>query len=197
MKKNIFIPTVTDINSDSERSYDIYSLLLKHRVIFLSGEIHDDLANLIISQILFLSSENEKKDITLYINSYGGSVSSALAIYDTMQIVKPDISTICIGTAASAASLLLSAGKKKKRFCLENSTIMIHQVLSSVQGQASDIKIHAEHILYIANKVSNILSKHTNQTIEKIKKDSDRDYFMNSKEAKDYGIIDNIICNKI
>ncbi|MCX6739911.1 MAG: ATP-dependent Clp endopeptidase proteolytic subunit ClpP [Candidatus Parcubacteria bacterium] len=191
--QNYLIPTVVEKSSMGERAYDIYSRLLKERIIFLGSPIDDAVANTVIAQLLFLASEDDKKDIKLYINSPGGSVTDGLAIYDTIQYIKPDVSTICIGIAASMAAVLLSAGAKGKRLCLPNSEVMIHQVMGGAEGQATDIKIRAEHILKIKDKLNVILAKHTGQPIEKIEKDSDRDYFMSAEEALKYGIIDKII----
>ena len=187
------IPTVIEKTNYGERAYDIYSRLLKDRIIFLGTAIDDGVANAIIAQLLFLEQQNPKEDIKIYINSPGGSVSSALAIYDTMQYIKPDVQTICVGIAASAAALLLSAGKKGKRFALPNSEVMIHQVMGGAQGQASDINIHAQHILKTKEKLNAILAKHTGQKVPKVEKDTDRDYFMSSEEAVKYGIVDKII----
>jgi len=189
----MLVPMVIDKSQFGERAYDIYSRLLKDRVIFLGGPIDDDVANLIIAQLLFLESEDAKKDIFLYINSPGGVVSAGLAIYDTMQYIKPDISTICVGQAASAAAILLSAGAKGKRLALPNSRVMIHQVMGGAEGQATDIEIQTKEIIRIKNIINNILSKHTKQTISKIEKDTDRDYYMNSEEAKKYGLVDEVI----
>ncbi len=187
------IPMVIEQTGRGERAYDIFSRLLKERIIFITGEINDILSSLIISQLLFLESENQNKDISMYINSPGGSVMSGLSIYDTMQFIKPEINTISIGQACSMAALLLSAGSKNKRYALPNSRIMIHQPLGAYQGQASDIKIHAEEIIKIRHNLNYILSKHTGKNIKNIEIDTDRDYFMSSKEALDYGIIDKII----
>ena len=187
------IPTVIEKTNYGERAYDIYSRLLKDRIIFLGTPIDDGVSNAIIAQLLFLEQQNPKEDIKIYINSPGGSVSSALAIYDTMQYIKPDVQTICVGLAASAAALLLSAGKKGKRFCLPNAEVMIHQVMGGAQGQASDVNIHAQHILRTKEKLNNILAKHTGQKISKVEKDSDRDYFMSAEEAVKYGIVDKMI----
>jgi len=187
------IPTVIEKTSYGERAYDIYSRLLKDRIIFLGTPIDDGVANAIIAQLLFLEQQNSKEDIKLYINSPGGVVSSALAIYDTIQYVKPDVQTICVGLAASGAALLLSAGKKGKRMILPNGEVMIHQVLGGTQGQASDIDIHARHILKLKAKLNQILAKHTGQKIAKIEKDTDRDYFMSAEEAVKYGIVDKVI----
>ena len=193
MNSQYLIPTVIEKTNYGERAYDIYSRLLKDRIIFLGTAIDDGVANAVIAQLLFLEQQNSKDDIKLYINSPGGSVSSALAIYDTMQYVKADVQTICVGLAASAASLLLSAGKKGKRMILPNAEVMIHQVLGGTSGQASDIDIHARHILKIKEQLNKILAKHTGQTISKVEKDTDRDYFMSAQEAVKYGIVDKII----
>jgi len=187
------IPSVIEKTSYGERSYDIYSRLLKDRIIFLGSAIDDGVANSVIAQLLFLEQQNQKEDIKLYINSPGGVVTSALAIYDTMQYVKADVQTICVGTAASGAALLLSAGAKGKRFILPNSEVLIHQVMGGTQGQATDIDIHARHILKMKDRLNKILAKHTEQKLEKIIKDTDRDYFMSAEEAKEYGIVDKII----
>ena len=176
-----------------ERAYDIYSRLLQNRIVFLSGPIDDDVANTVIAQLLFLAYEDQNKDIKLYINSPGGSVSAALAIYDTMQYIQPDVSTICIGMAASAAALILTCGEKGKRLSLPNSEILLHQVMGGAEGQAKDIEISAKHILKVKEKVNTILSKHTNKPLAQIEKDTDRDFWMSSKEALDYGVIDSII----
>ncbi|HEX8974685.1 MAG TPA: ATP-dependent Clp endopeptidase proteolytic subunit ClpP [Patescibacteria group bacterium] len=193
MKNQYLIPTVIEKTNYGERAYDIYSRLLKDRIIFLGTPIDDGVANAIIAQLLFLEQQNPKEDIKLYINSPGGQVSSALAIYDTMQYVKPDVQTICVGLAASAASLLLAAGKKGKRFVLPNAEVMIHQVLGGAQGQASDVDIHARHILKTKDQLNRILAKHTGQKLAKIEKDSDRDYFMSATEAAEYGMVDKVI----
>ena len=187
------IPMVIEQTPRGERSFDIYSRLLKERVIFLSGPIDDYISNLVVAQLLFLESENPEKDISIYINSPGGSISAGLAIYDTMQFVKPSISTMCIGQAASMGALLLAGGDKNKRFALPNSRIMVHQPLGGFQGQASDFEIHAKEILHMKKIVNEILAKHTGQTIKKIEKDTDRDNFLDAKAAKTYGIIDNIL----
>jgi len=189
----MLIPTVIEKTNFGERAYDIYSRLLKDRIIFLGTTIDNNVANTIIAQLLFLENQDSDKDIKIYINSPGGSVSAGLAIYDTIQYIKPDVSTICIGMAASMASLLLTAGKKGKRYCLPNSEVMIHQVMGGTQGQASDIKIHAERILKTKDRLNKILQKHTDKNLKQIEKDSDRDYFMSAKEAKDYGLIDKVI----
>jgi len=187
------IPTVIEKTNYGERAYDIYSRLLKERIIFLGTTINDDVANAIIAQMLFLDSENNKKDIKLYINSPGGSVTSGMAIYDTMQYVKSDVSTICVGTASSMGAVLLASGAKNKRFILPNAEVMLHQVMGGAEGQAVDIKIRAEHILRIKDKINNVLVKHTGQTLKKIEKDTDRDYYLTSDEAIKYGIADKII----
>ena len=186
------IPIIVDKEQNSERSYDIYSRLLKERIVFLSGEINDDVANTVVSELLYLDSVNHN-DISLYINSPGGSITSGMAIMDTMNYIKSDVSTICIGMAASMAAFLLSCGKKGKRYILPNAEVMIHQPLGGASGQATEIKIAAEHILKLKNKLNKILSENTSQTLEKIELDTDRDYFMDSKESLDYGIIDKII----
>ena len=187
------IPTVIEKSQFGERAYDIYSRLLKERIIFLGDTIDDDVANTVIAQMLFLESQDKTKDIKLYINSPGGSVTAGLAIYDTMQLIAPDVSTICIGLAASMASILLSAGAKGKRFVLPNSEVMIHQVMGGAQGQASDIEISARHILKLKERLNKILASHTGQKFEKVTKDSDRDYFMSAEEAVEYGLADKII----
>ena len=191
-----FVPIVVEQSRNGERSYDIYSRLLKDRIIFLTGEIDDNTANVVIAQLLFLESENPDKDIHLYINSPGGSVSAGMAIYDTMQYIKPDVSTICVGMAASMASVLLMAGTKGKRFALPYSTVLIHQPLGGVQGQASDIAIHAKEILRVRENLYEVMVKHTGQTKEKIAADTNRDNFLTSMEAKAYGIIDEVITRK-
>ena len=187
------IPTVIEKSTYGERAYDIYSRLLKERIIFLGGVINDDTANTIIAQLLFLEKQDEKADVMLYINSPGGIVTSALAIYDTMNYLKCDVSTVCIGMAASAASLLLSSGAKGKRLVLPNAEIMIHQVMGGAEGQASDIEISARHILKIKDRLNKILAKNTGQPLEKVEKDSDRDFYMNAEEAKKYGVVDKIV----
>jgi ATP-dependent Clp protease protease subunit len=193
MKNQYLIPTVIEKTSYGERAYDIYSRLLRDRIIFMGGPINDAVANAIIAQLLFLESQNAKDDIKIYINSPGGQVTSALAIYDTMQYVKPDVSTICIGMAASAAALLLAAGKKGKRIILPNGEVLIHQVMGGTEGQASDIDIHARHILSMKQRLNEIMANHTGQPLSRVEKDSDRDYFMSAEEAKKYGIVDKII----
>ena len=187
------VPMVVEQSARGERAYDIYSRLLKDRVIFLVGEIEPHMANLIVAQLLFLEAENPDKDISLYINSPGGQVSAALSIYDTMQFIKPDVSTLCIGQAASAGALLLATGATGKRYCLPNATVMIHQVLGGFQGQSSDIQIHAKETLRIGDLLCEILAKHTGQSIEQIRKDTDRDNFMNAPQAKKYGLIDDVL----
>lgn len=187
------IPIVIEHTSKGERSYDIFSRLLKERIIFITGEINDNVASLVISQLLFLESENHSKDISIYINSPGGSVVSGLAIYDTMQFIKPNINTIAIGQACSMGALLLSSGTKNKRYALPNSRIMIHQPLGSFQGQASDIKIHANEIIFMKNKLNSILSGNTNKSIKEIEFDTERDYFMSPYDALKYGLVDKII----
>jgi len=187
------IPTVIEKSNYGERAYDIYSRLLKERIIFLGDIIDDNVANTVIAQLLFLESEDKDKDIKLYINTPGGSVTAGLAIYDTMQYVKPDVSTICVGTAASMGAVLLAAGAKKKRFALPNAEVMIHQVMGGAEGPATDIKIRAEHILRVRDRINKILAKHTTQTFNKIERDTDRDYFMTTEEALKYGVIDKII----
>jgi len=187
------IPTVIEKSQMGERAYDIYSRLLKDRIIFLGDTISDPLANTVIAQFLLLDSQSKDKDIKLYINSPGGSVTAGLAIYDTMQYIKAPIQTICIGMAASMAAVLLAAGTKGKRFVLPNAEIMLHQVMGGAEGQASDVKIRAEHILKIKDKLNKIIAAHTGQSMNKIESDTDRDYFMSAEEAKKYGIIDKII----
>lgn len=187
------IPTVLEKTNYGERAYDIYSRLLKDRIIFLGSPINDAIANTVIAQLLFLDSEDRKTDIKIYINSPGGSVSAGLAIYDTIQYVKPDVSTICVGMAASMAAVILAGGAKDKRFSLPNSEMMIHQVMGGMEGQAADIKIHAEHILKVKEKLDKILVRHTNKTLSQIEKDTDRDKYMKPEEAIEYGIIDKIV----
>lgn len=190
------IPTVIEKSQYGERAYDIYSRLLKERIIFLGGPVSDDVANIVIAQLLFLQHEDPKKDILLYINSPGGSVTAGLAILDTMQHVKPDVSTICVGMAASMGAVLLSAGKKGKRFALPNSEILLHQVMGGVEGQATEVEITARQILKIKDKLNQILAKNTGQPISKIEKDTDRDYYLTASEAKEYGLIDEVIKGK-
>ena len=187
------VPIVIEQTSRGERSYDIYSRLLKERVVFMVGPVEDYMANVIVAQLLFLESENPDKDIHLYINSPGGSVTAGLAIYDTMQFIKADVSTMCIGQAASMGALLLAGGTKGKRICLPHSRMMIHQPLGGFQGQASDIDIHAKEILLIREKLNLILSSHTGQSLEKVRRDTDRDNFLGAEDAREYGLIDEII----
>lgn len=190
------VPMVIETSGRGERAYDIYSRLLRERVVFLVGEVNDQTANLVIAQMLFLESENPDKDISLYINSPGGSVSAGLAIFDTMNFIKPDVSTLCMGLAASMGAFLLSAGAKGKRFALPNSRVMIHQPLGGARGQASDIEIQAREILYLRERLNTILSERTGQTVETISKDTDRDNFMSSEQAMEYGLIDKVITNR-
>jgi ATP-dependent Clp protease, protease subunit len=192
MIQSNLVPMVVEQSARGERAYDIYSRLLKERIIFLVGPIDEHSANLIVAQLLFLESENPNKDVSIYINSGGGAVSAALAIYDTMQFIKPDVSTLCIGQAASAAALLLTAGTKGKRYCLAHSTVMIHQVLGGFQGQGSDIQIHARETQRISDLVNEILSKHTGQSLKQVEKDSNRDFFMDAQQAVKYGLVDSI-----
>ncbi len=187
------VPMVIDKSQFGERAYDIYSRLLKERIVFIGGPIVDEVANSIIAQLLFLNHEDPKKDIQMYINSPGGSVTAGLAIYDTMQHIKPDVSTICVGMAASMGAILLSAGKKGKRFALPNSEIMLHKVMGGAEGQAVEIEITAKHILKIKDRLNQILVKHTGQTLPRIEKDTDRDFYLSAAEAKEYGVIDDII----
>lgn len=187
------VPMVVEQSAKGERSYDIYSRLLKERVIFLVGPVEDYTANLIVAQMLFLESENPDKDIHLYINSPGGSVTAGMSIYDTMQFIKPDVSTVCIGQAASMGALLLTGGAAEKRFCLPNSRMMIHQPLGGYQGQASDIEIHTREILGIRERLNQILAHHTGQEIDTVARDTDRDNFMNAEQARDYGLIDAVL----
>lgn len=195
MINNSLVPMVIEQTSKGERSYDIYSRLLKERIIFLSDEVNDVTASLVIAQLLFLDAEDPGKDIFLYINSPGGSVTAGMGIYDTMQYIKSDVSTICVGMAASMGAFLLAAGQKGKRFALPNSTIMIHQPLGGMQGQASDMKIHAEYILKVKEKLNKILSERTGKSFEQIEKDTDRDNFLTATEAKEYGLIDGVMTN--
>lgn len=196
LKNQYLIPMVIEKTHFGERAYDIYSRLLKDRIVFIGTPIEDQMANAVIAQLLFLESQNPKEDIKIYINSPGGSVSSALAIYDTMQYVKCDVQTICVGLAASGAALLLAAGKRGKRMILPNGEVMIHQVMGGAHGQASDVDIHARHILKTKDRLNAILSFHTKQKLSKVEKDTDRDYFMEAEEAKAYGIVDKIIIAK-
>ncbi|MFS8512938.1 MAG: ATP-dependent Clp endopeptidase proteolytic subunit ClpP [Planifilum fulgidum] len=190
------IPMVVEQTNRGERAYDIYSRLLKDRIIFIGSPIDDNVANLVVAQLLFLQAEDPEKDINLYINSPGGSVTAGMAIYDTIQHIKPDVSTICVGLAASMGAFLLAAGAKGKRFALPNSEVMIHQPLGGVRGQASDIKIHADWILRTRRKINEILSERTGQPLEKIERDTDRDHFMDAYEAKEYGLIDEVITRR-
>ena len=190
------VPMVVEQTNRGERSYDIYSRLLKDRIIFLTGEVNDQMADLIVAQLLFLESEDPDKDIQIYINSPGGSVSAGFAIYDTMQYIKPHVSTICVGLAASMGAFLLLAGEKGKRYALPNADIMIHQPLGGAQGQASDIQIHAEKIIKTRKQLNAIIAERTGQTLKKIQKDTDRDFFMSAEEAKAYGIIDDVIVKR-
>ncbi|MFH1978788.1 MAG: ATP-dependent Clp endopeptidase proteolytic subunit ClpP, partial [Patescibacteria group bacterium] len=186
-------PTVVEKSQFGERAYDIYSRLLKERIVFIGGPINDAMANTVIAQLLFLESQDAKKDIHIYINSPGGSVTATLAIYDTMNYIKPDVSTICVGMAASGGAVLLAGGQKGKRFSLPNSEIMIHQVLGGIEGQASDIEIEAKHILRVKEKLNHLLAKHTGKKYEEVEKDADRNFFMEAEEAKKYGLIDEIV----
>ncbi|HOP48778.1 MAG TPA: ATP-dependent Clp endopeptidase proteolytic subunit ClpP [Desulfobacteraceae bacterium] len=192
----MLIPMVIEQSSRGERAYDIYSRLLKDRIIFMGEQVHDQMANTIIAQMLFLESEDPDKDINLYINSPGGSVTAGLAIYDTMQYIKADVTTICMGQTASMAAMLLAAGAKGKRYALPHARILIHQPLGGMQGQATDIEIHTREILRMRDELNNILAKHTGQDLKTIEKDTERDYFMSSTEAKEYGIVDRIITSR-
>lgn len=191
------IPMVIEQSGRGERAYDIYSRLLKERVVFLVGSVNEMSANLIVAQLLFLESENPDKDIFFYINSPGGSVSAGLAIYDTMQFVKPDVSTLCVGQAASMGALLLCAGAKGKRHCLPNSRVMIHQPMGGFQGQASDIEIHAKEILYLRQRLNEIMAKHTGQDVDKISRDTDRDNFLSAEESVQYGLVDKVLTARV
>lgn len=190
------IPTVIEKTQSGERAYDIYSRLLKDRIIFLGGPISDEMANIIIAQLLFLQSQDPKKDIQLYINSPGGSVTAGLAIYDTMQSIKPDVATTCVGIAASMSAMLLAAGCPGKRFALPNSEVLIHQVMGGAEGQAVDIDISARHILKLKDRLNKILATHTGKDLQAIEKDTDRDYYMSAEEARDYGIVDVVLKSK-
>jgi ATP-dependent Clp protease protease subunit len=190
------VPMVIEQTARGERSYDIYSRLLKERIIFLLGEVEDHMANLVVAQLLFLESENPEKDISLYINSPGGVVTAGLAIYDTMQFIKPDVSTLCIGQAASAAALLLCAGADGKRYCLPNSRVMIHQPLGGYRGQATDIEIHARETLAVRERLNNIMAKHTGKTSDQIMIDTERDNFMSAEQAASYGLIDKVLYDR-
>lgn len=191
------VPMVVEQSGRGERAYDIYSRLLKERVIFLVGPVNDSTANLVVAQMLFLESENPDKDIFFYINSPGGSVSAGMAIYDTMQFIKPDVSTLCMGQAASMGAFLLTAGAKGKRFCLPNSRVMIHQPLGGFQGQASDIEIHAKYILSLRERLYNLMAEHTGRTVEEIARDSERDNFLTANEAVEYGLIDQVLQKRV
>ena len=191
-----YIPMVIEQSGRGERAYDIYSRLLKERVVFLVGPVNDMTANLVVAQLLFLEAENPDKDISFYINSPGGSVTAGMAIYDTMQFIKPDVSTLCIGQAASMGALLLAAGAKDKRYCLPNSRVMIHQPLGGFQGQASDIEIHAKEILYLRERLNYILASHTGKPVEEVARDTDRDNFMSAEQAVGYGLVDKVIANR-
>jgi ATP-dependent Clp protease protease subunit len=190
------VPMVIEQSGRGERAYDIYSRLLKERVVFLVGPVTEMTANLIVAQLLFLESENPEKDISFYINSPGGSVSAGLAVYDTMQFIKPDVSTLCIGQAASMAAFLLAAGAKGKRFALPNSRVMIHQPMGGFQGQASDIEIHAREILYLRGRLNDLMAKHTGQKVETIERDTDRDNFLGAEESVKYGLVDKVLLSR-
>lgn len=194
---NTLVPMVVEQTSRGERSYDIYSRLLKERVIFLVGQVEDHMANLVVAQLLFLEAENPDKDIHLYINSPGGSVTAGLSIYDTMQFVKPDVSTMCVGQAASMGSFLLAAGTKGKRYCLPNARTMIHQPSGGAQGQASDIHIHAQEILLIRERLNRLLAHHTGKAIEDIARDTERDFFMSAEQSKAYGLVDDVLTSRV
>ena len=193
---SMLIPMVIEQTNRGERAYDIYSRLLKERVVFLVGPVTEVTANLIVAQLLFLESENPDKDVSFYINSPGGSVSAGLAIYDTMQFIKPDVSTLCVGQAASMGALLLAAGAHGKRFCLPNSRVMIHQPMGGFQGQASDIEIHAKEILYLKGRLNEIMAKHSGQKIEDIERDTDRDNFLSGEQAVNYGLVDKVLVSR-
>lgn len=195
--QSLLVPMVVEQSARGERSYDIYSRLLKERIIFLVGPVEDHMANLIIAQMLFLEAENPDKDISLYINSPGGVVSSGLAIYDTMQFIKPNVSTLCVGQAASIAAFLLCAGTKGKRYCLANSRVMIHQPSGGFQGQSTDIQIHAKEILYTRNLINEIMAKHTGKTAKKLEEDTERDNFMTAQMAKEYGLVDAVYSERV
>lgn len=195
-RSNYLVPMVLEKTPNGERSYDLYSRLLKDRIIFLGSAIDDTVANLVVAQLLFLESQDKTKDIKLYIHSPGGSVTAGLAIYDTMQLIKPDVSTICVGMAASMGAVLLAGGAKGKRFALPNAEVMIHQVLGGFEGQATDIKIHAERILKLKENLNGILAKHTGQSLKKVTEDTERDNFMEAKDALKYGLIDEVVSSK-
>ena len=190
------VPMVIETSGRGERAYDIYSRLLRERVIFLVGPVNDGTANLVVAQLLFLESENPDKDIFFYINSPGGSVTAGMAIYDTMQFIKPSVSTLCIGQAASMGAFLLAAGEKGKRYCLPNSRVMIHQPMGGFQGQASDIEIHAKEILFLKQKLNNMLAHHTGQSIEQVERDTDRDNFLSAEAAVEYGLVDKVLTSR-
>jgi ATP-dependent Clp protease protease subunit len=192
MLQSTLVPMVVEQTARGERSYDIYSRLLKERVVFLNGEVNDQSANLVVAQLLFLESENPEKDINFYINSPGGAVTAGMSIYDTMQFIKPKVGTLCVGQAASMGAVLLAAGEKGKRFCLPNSSVMIHQPLGGFRGQASDIEIHAKHTLKIKEQLNRVIANHTGKKYEEVVKDTDRDNFLDAKEALEYGIVDGI-----
>ena len=194
--QSALVPMVVEQTARGERSFDIYSRLLKENVIFMVGQVEDHMANLIVAQMLFLEAENPEKDIFLYINSPGGSVTAGMAIYDTMNFIKPDVSTVCIGQAASMGAFLLSAGAKGKRYCLPNSRVMIHQPLGGFQGQASDFEIHAKEILSIKEKMNRLMAEHTGQDYEKVAKDTDRDNFLSAQESVDYGLVDAVMASR-
>lgn len=194
--ENLLVPMVVEQTPKGERSFDIYSRLLKERIIFLVGPVEDNMANLVVAQLLFLEADNPDKDIFLYINSPGGSVTAGMAIYDTMQFIKPHVSTVCIGQAASMGAFLLAGGEKGKRHCLPNSRVMIHQPLGGFQGQASDIAIHAKEILGIKNKLNTLLAEHSGQPLEVVEKDTDRDNFMSAQQALDYGLVDSVMTKR-
>lgn len=191
------VPMVVEQSSRGERAYDIYSRLLKERIIFMTGQVEDHMANLIVAQMLFLEAENPEKDIYLYINSPGGVITSGMSIYDTMQFIKPDVSTICLGQACSMGAFLLTAGAKGKRYCLPNARVMIHQPLGGFQGQASDIQIHAQEVLKIKNRMNELMALHTGQALDVIEKDTDRDNFMSAQQAVDYGLVDAIFEKRV
>lgn len=195
--QDALVPMVVEQTAKGERSYDIYSRLLKERVIFLVGQVEDHMANLIVAQMLFLESENPDQDIFLYINSPGGSVTAGMAIYDTMNFIKPNVSTVCVGQAASMGAFLLSGGEKGKRYCLPNARVMIHQPLGGFQGQASDFEIHAKEILYIKDKLNRLIAGHTGQDYEVVARDTDRDNFMNAEEAVKYGLVDSVLTSRL
>jgi ATP-dependent Clp protease protease subunit len=195
--ESALVPMVVEQTAKGERSYDIYSRLLKERVIFLCGQVEDHMANLIVAQMLFLESESPDKDIYLYINSPGGSVTAGMAIYDTMKFIKPNVSTVCIGQAASMGAFLLSGGEKGKRYCLPNARVMIHQPLGGFQGQASDFEIHAKEILYIKEKLNRLMAEHTDQPLDKVSEDTDRDNFLSAESAVEYGLVDAILEQRI